>query len=189
MKGQFNTPVAEHLQKRREGPREKTVVLDENFIQTASKYIEKYYSSDARKSLGNSNLPENQELTLLLREVQATHDINASDSRKNTLLYKVAGTNEVEFFDFLLTHPNIDVNAQDNRGYTPLMMMIILNPENATMIKSILAHPAINMEIQNHNNMTALMIAEKYLNGANYNYTPVFAKIVELIREKSRTTK
>ena len=96
------------------------------------------------------------------------NDINTRNDEGDTLLNLVATTSEIELFKLLLSHPNIDVNTQDNRKTTPLMKVIAKGEAEAMepMLRVILVHPAINTEIRNNlddQGSTALMSAERYL--------------------------
>lgn len=95
-----------------EGAHEK---LDEQFLEAIAEHCRAYYSSDARKMFPKGNLPENQELTLLLEKIRQTNDINAKNEKGNTLLMLVAYTNEREFLELLLSHPTIDINIENPR--------------------------------------------------------------------------
>lgn len=92
-----------------------TEKLDEKFLEAIAEHCKAYYSSDARKKFPRANLPENQELTLLLDKIRQTNDINARNSKGNTLPMLVAYTNESKLLELLLSHPKIDLDIKNDR--------------------------------------------------------------------------
>lgn len=129
---------------------ESIVKLDREFLDALSDWIELFYTDPIRKCAPRSSSPKNQRLKLLFETVREENDINARDAEGNTLLHLVAGTNGMELWSLLLSHPNTDVNAQNNLRSTPLMRLIFKQENMEPMARVLLAHPAIDLEVRNN---------------------------------------
>lgn len=129
---------------------ESIVKLDREFLDALSDWIESFYKNPVWGNAPRSSSPKNQRLTLLLKTVREENDINARDAEGNTLLHLVAGTNGMELWSLLLSHPDTDVNAQNKLGNTPLMRLIFKQENMGPMARVLLAHPAIDLEVRNN---------------------------------------
>jgi ankyrin repeat protein len=68
--------------------------------------------------------------------------------------------------EMLLEHPKIDVNLQNNNGWTALMVASRTSNTDSTeeTVKMLLEHSKIDVNLQNKNGWTALMIASRTSN-------------------------
>lgn len=90
-------------------------------------------------------------------------NINAKiDDFGNTQLHKAAWDNDLDTAKNLLEEPDIDVNAENNDGSTPLILAIFRwAGSNKPIIYEILKHPKLNVNKINLKGQTALDYASK----------------------------
>lgn len=143
-------------------PQESVEKLDEQFLESISELCKTYYERTYDENFPRRSLPQNQELTLLLEEIRQTNNVNAVNKGGNTLLHLAARASEKEMVDILLSHPQIDVNIQNNQKMTPLMMVLTRGNDMDAVVKSLFAHPKIDLDIQNNMGITARKMAERY---------------------------
>lgn len=163
--------------------------MDEKFLEAVSEHVKAYYVKNYNPKFPKASLPQNQEMTLLLETIRQTNNINTKNKSENTLLSLVAYTNEKELLELLLSHPQIDVNTQNNKKNTPLMQAILKGRNIKPMIEPLLAHPAIDLEIRNNyegGGATPLMTAERHLEwekdeSQKYHYI----EAIELLKAKA----
>lgn len=91
-------------------------------------------------------------------------DINYQDkSNGNTALIISINNNTNEITKELLKHPDIDVNIPDNCGNTALIWSCYY--EHKENIKELLKSPNIDVNIADKDNVTALYLIKKRMNG------------------------
>ncbi|WP_300721395.1 ankyrin repeat domain-containing protein, partial [uncultured Brachyspira sp.] len=98
-------------------------------------------------------------IKLLIPELN-TIDINTSKKDENImnilLIWAVKHKNK-KIVQLLLKQPGIDVNINDNNGYTPLHLAV--DEKNMKMIRLLLSQPGINMNAKDNNGDTPLHLA------------------------------
>lgn len=100
-------------------------------------------------------------IELLLDHPNIDPNLTIGDNREH-LLTLAADSAEVPRMRLLLAHPRIDVNIQDTRGFTPLMVAcenFHRDVRRAEVVRTLLSHPEIEVNRQNEDGSTALMIA------------------------------
>nr|CAI5860674.1 unnamed protein product [Callosobruchus analis] len=85
--------------------------------------------------------------------------ININDSSGNTPLHVAVIKNNSEILDFLLEQPNLDINARNFAGETPLLLAIKLARLEAA---SKLVCAGANVNVQNYEHVTPLHLAVTY---------------------------
>eukprot|EP01032_Pedospumella_encystans_P012000 gene12000-13914_t len=79
-------------------------------------------------------------------------NVNAVKEGRVTGLMLATNNKHVAVIEALLTHPEIDVNAQDNDGATALMFA-----KDVAVVEALLRHPEIDVNIQDKNGYSALI--------------------------------
>lgn len=102
----------------------------------------------------NANLP-------IIQRLSSTVDVNGRDKNGNTALMLAAIGGHDNIVKFLLTLPNIDINANEDgssvRHYTALIWAAMYGREN--IVKLLLADPKIKVNVQGHDGWSALLWA------------------------------
>jgi ankyrin repeat protein len=134
--------------------------FDQNNLSTVRKFSESANFYD-------NGIVNQEERCLLQLLRQVTHDVNEVEhSTGMTALHKVVNINysaEIfrSFFKYLLKSSNIDVNALDAKGNTPLLLAIN-SKKNAYAdfyIDLLLKHPGIDINIVNEEGQSAVIKA------------------------------
>ena len=87
--------------------------------------------------------------------------INKLGDNDRTALMKAIYDDNEDLIKLLINHPKIDVNLQNNDGYTPLTFAIVYN-KDLTLIKQLLNYPKIDVNSQNQTDDTSLTYAIAY---------------------------
>jgi len=87
-------------------------------------------------------------------------DVNISDSNGITALHVVCfRTARHKSIQKILEHPDIDVNAEDKRDFTPLMDLCLTeNMENEPSRQLLIRYPKLNIQYKNKYGMNVLML-------------------------------
>eukprot|EP00761_Pharyngomonas_kirbyi_P010460 gb/GECH01010480.1/.p1 GENE.gb/GECH01010480.1/~~gb/GECH01010480.1/.p1 ORF type:complete len:114 (+),score=21.32 gb/GECH01010480.1/:1-342(+) len=77
------------------------------------------------------------------------YDYNQRDDSNNTPLH-YARRRDLTIVKKLLQYPDIDVNAQDTNGRTPLMLSCSKVLDDKTIAKELLKHPQIDVNVKDN---------------------------------------
>ena len=78
-------------------------------------------------TLASAVLSGNQECASFLMIVLSHQEITATDIYGNSLLHKVIASDNVKMLNLLLHSEILDINAQNNKGFTPLIFAVCVN--------------------------------------------------------------
>lgn len=81
----------------------------------------------------------------------------AKTAKNCTLLHLVCKSCLPEILEILLQHPNIDINSQDDHGWTPLMYAV--SACHTEIVRRLLEVPTCDVNVKSKASHTALMIA------------------------------
>lgn len=95
---------------------------------------------------------------LLLQDSRIKPDI-PNDANRTPLFYATLEGN-LEILGLLLSSPKVDVNYQDQYGYTALSYRLRDESENIEIVKLFLKNKKLNINLANNNNNTALHLAQ-----------------------------
>jgi ankyrin repeat protein len=73
----------------------------------------------------------------------------------------------IETVRMILNHSNININLQNKKGWTALMIASRYSNNGSTIetVRMLLNHSNINVNLRNNDGWTASMLASKYSNG------------------------
>ena len=118
-------------------------------------------------------------------------DVNYGRNGDGTILTLSAYYNCTSLVDFLLKRDDIDVNAIDHNGKTPLMASLIENDgsdDSNDVAKLLLKTKGINLQYE-HKGSTALSIAKEYNNEEMIRLIPIAIKDQDTIKSLKRDIK
>eukprot|EP00761_Pharyngomonas_kirbyi_P010459 gb/GECH01010479.1/.p1 GENE.gb/GECH01010479.1/~~gb/GECH01010479.1/.p1 ORF type:complete len:166 (+),score=20.81 gb/GECH01010479.1/:1-498(+) len=83
------------------------------------------------------------------------YDYNQRDDSNNTPLH-YARRRDLTIVKKLLQYPDIDVNAQDTNGRTPLMLSCSKVLDDKTIAKELLKHPQIDVNVKDNDESSCM---------------------------------
>lgn len=100
------------------------------------------------------------DLALLQKSLQhLSLPATVADSNGLTLLHSAASYNQIEVIRWVLSQPNIDVNAKDSDGDTPLH-----HCDQMSAAKILVEEAKVDYRIKNSDGQTALQVKEEEAN-------------------------
>jgi len=110
-----------------------------------------------RAMLGRPNAPS--EFTTAIRECD---DINWQDDDGTTALHAACHYHMPDVVALLLRHPDIDVNVQDHKGHTAVMICARKPAGRRGCLQMLLADPRVDATFRRRTGETALFVAALY---------------------------
>ncbi len=71
---------------------------------------------------------KNKNINLIKKGLDEKGSIRSKNNNDNTVLHTAIELNDIGFVKYLIEQPDIDINAQNSSGYTPLMLAVLLGP-------------------------------------------------------------
>ena len=99
------------------------------------------------------------EIVKLLLKHSDKIDLNARNNRGQTAFIGACAYGKVHVVQFLLSHPNIEVNTHDDKGWTALVWAYTNNHKD--VVKLLIDHSdrKLDLNVRNSSGWTALMVA------------------------------